>query len=174
MKKENKSITVSKNKITVNYHDTSKHFSYVIPKDSPTRNISLFGKTFKETKASEIKKDFLTPQQRELFDDLVYAKNRMTKSEINNLPLIKKYRVKVLSKEVEKVLTRWKNEIVYSKIDSLLLKLFPKSPVIKQLVNIGYEDVEDLYKNNISIHSLVTETQIAQYLSDKGLFPKIN
>lgn len=174
MKKENKSITVSKNKITVNYHDTSKHFTYVIPKDSPTRDISLFGKTFKGTKASEIKKDFLTPQQRELFDDLVYAKNHMTKSEINNLPLIKKYRVKVLSKEVEKVLTAWKNEIVYSKIDSLLLKLFPKSPVVKQLVDIGYEDVEDLYKNNISIHSLVTETQIAQYLSDKGLFPKLN
>jgi hypothetical protein len=174
MKKENKSITVSKNKITVNYHDTSKHFTYVIPKDSPTREMNLFGKQFKGTKASEIKKDFLTPEQRELFNDLVYAKHKMTKFEINNLPLIKKYRVKVLSKEVEKALTKWKNEIVYSKIDSLLLKLFPKSPVVKQFVNVGYEDVEDLYHNNISIHSLASEEQIAQYLSNKGLFPKIN
>lgn len=174
MKKENKSITVSKNKITVNYHDTSKHFTYVIPKDSPTRDISLFGKEFKGTKASQIKKDFLNTQQRELFNDLVYARHRMTKSEINDLPLIKKYRVRVLSVEVEKVLTAWKNEIVYSKIDSLLLKLFPKSPIVKQFVNIGYEDVEDLYHNDISIHSLASEEQIAQYLSDKGLFPKLN
>ena len=174
MKKENKSITVSKNKITVNYHDTSKHFTYVIPKNSPTREITLFGKTFKGAKATHIKKDFLSPEQREIFDDLVYAKSHMTKFEINNLPLIKKYRVKVLAKEVEKVLTAWKNEIVYNKVDSLLLKLFPKSPVVKQLVDIGYEDVQDLYKNDISIHSLVSELEIAQYLANKGLFPKFN
>lgn len=173
MKKDNKSITVSKDKIIVNYHDTMKHFIYSLPKDSPTRDISLFGKVFKGTKASDIQKDFLNPQQRELFDDLVYAKKHMSKAEINKLSLIKKYRIKVLSKEVEKVLTKWKNEIVYSKIDSLLMKLFPNSPLVKDIVNMPYEDVEDLYKNNIDIHSIASELQIAQYLAEKGLFPKI-
>lgn len=174
MKKENKSITVTKDKMTVNYHDTKKHFTYYIGKDHPTREITLFGKSYKESKAGDAKTDFLTPEQRELFNDLVYAPHTMSKSEINKLPLIKKYRVKVLSKQVEKVLTKWKNEIVYQKIDSLLLKLFPKSSLVKQIVNIGHDDVEDLYKTDISIHSMVSEREIAQYLSHKGLFPKIN
>jgi hypothetical protein len=172
MKKNNKSITVSKDKLIVNYHDTNKHFIYTLDQ-SPNRDISLFGKMFKGTKASEIKKDFLSAAHRELFDDLVYAKKRMTKSEINNLPLFKRYRVKVLSKEVEKVLTQWKNEIVYSKIDSLLMKLFPNSELVKDIVDMPYKDVEELYSNDIDIHSVASELQIAQYLSEKGLFPKI-
>lgn len=172
MKKENKSITVSKNKITVNYHDSAKHYTYMIQKNDPNRDIKLFGKQFKGVKASDIKKDFLTLEQRELFDDLVYARKRMTKFEINKLPLNKKYRVKVLSKIVEKELTKWKNEIVCKKVDSLLVKLFPKSPLVKQIVDMGYEDVEDLYDTPISIHSIASEMQIAEYLVEKGLFPK--
>lgn len=172
MKKENKSITVSKNKITVNYHDSAKHYTYMIEKNDPNRDIKLFGKQFKGVKASDIKKDFLTLEQRELFDDLVYARKRMTKFEINKLPLSKKYRVKVLSKIVDRELNKWKNEIVSKKVDSLLLKLFPHSPLVKQIVNMGYEDVEEMNSTPISIHSIATEIQIADYLVGKGLFPK--
>jgi hypothetical protein len=59
MKKQNRSITVSKNKMIVSYHDTAKHFTYVIPKDSPTREINLFGKDFKGVKDNDIKKDIM-------------------------------------------------------------------------------------------------------------------
>lgn len=173
MKKENKSITVSKNKITVNYHDTSKHFTYVIKKNDPNRDIKLFGKEFKGIKASEIKKDFLSPALREQFDDLVYARKRMTKDEIEKLPLAKKYRVTVLSKKVERVLSDWRNEIVSKKVDNLLLSLFPNSPVVKQMVSVQYEGKENVYNNSISIHNIATEVQIAEYLAEKGLFPKL-
>jgi hypothetical protein len=172
MKKQNKSVTVTKNTITVNYHDNNKHFTYYIEDTHPTKQITLFGKTYKKVNARDVKQDFLDKETRDLFNDLVYARHSMTKSEINKLPLMKRYRVKVLSKQVEKALMRLKNEIVYKKIDSLLLKLFPHSPLVKQIVNIGYEDVDDLYKNDISIHSIVSEEEIAQYLYEKGLFPK--
>lgn len=172
MKNENKTITVSKNHMTVNYLDTQKHYTYTLPENDPNREIKLFGKKYKDFKIKTDKKDFLTPIQREIFDDLVYAKHKMTKSEINTLPLMKKYRIKVLSVEVEKTLNRWKQEIVFSKIDSLLLKLFPKSPIVKQLVEIGYEEVKDLYPDKISIHDVVSEMDIAEYLVGKGLFPK--
>lgn len=172
MKKENKSITVTKKTITVNYHDSSKHFTYRIEKGDPNRDIKLFGKEFKGVKASSIKKDFLNPSQRDLFNDLVYARHRMSRFEIDALPMIQKYRVKVLSKEVEKVLNRWKNEIVASKVDSLLLKLFPKSPIVKQFTSITLEEADEMYSTDISIHSIATESEIANYLVEKGLFPK--
>jgi len=174
MKKENKSITVSKNKITVNYHDTSKHFTYFIQKGDPNRDIKLFGKEFKGVKSSEIKTDFLTPELREIFDDLVYARKRMTKTEIEKLPKEKKYRVTVLSKKVEQVLFDWRNQIVSKKVDSLLLSLFPNSPIVKQMVAVEYDGKENVYNNSINIHNIATEKQIAEYLAEKGLFPKFN
>jgi len=170
MKKENKSITVTSKKITVNYHDTSKHFTYDI---DPNRNIKLFGKEFKGQKASDIKKDFLTREQREMFDDLVYARHHMTKSEIEALPLMKKYRVKVLSKQVEKTLNKWKAEVVSKKVDNFLLKLFPNSPIVKQFVEVQMDDKDDFYSDTIDIHSIFSEREIAEYLSEKGLFPKL-
>jgi hypothetical protein len=175
MKKENKTITVGKDFITVNYHDTKKHFVYPVQKDhGALRDIKLFGKSFKRQKASEIRKDFLTPQQRELFDDLLYSRKRMTQQEIDLLPVNRKYRILVIAKEVERILTEWKKEIIFTKVDSLLLKLFPNSTMVKQMVEVGTDYEDSDYLNNISIHSLVSEQQIAEYLLQKGLFKKFS
>lgn len=172
MKKDNKSITVSSKKITVNYHDSAKHFTYKIEKGDPNREIKLFGKQFKGVKATDIKKDFLTPEQREIFNDLMYARHHMSKAEIEALPLVKKYRIKVLSKEVERTLTNWKAEVVSKSVDSLLLKLFPNSPVVKQFVGVQVEEKDQFYPDTINLHAVFSELEIAEYLCAKGLFPK--
>lgn len=172
-KQENKSVTATSRKITVLYHDSSKHFTYKIEKgDSATREIKLFGKSFKGVKSRDVKQDFLPPHLREIFNDLVYAKHKLTKSEIEALPLIKQYRVKVLSKEVEKVLSKWKAEIVSESVDKLLLKLFPNSSLVKHIVNTKVEEKDAIYSNTVDIHSIFSEVEIAEYLSKKGLFPK--
>ncbi len=172
MKKDNKSISVSGNRMIVTYHDTAKHFIYDLNKPDTTKDIRLFGKKFKGVKATEVKKDFLSVEHRELFDDLLYARHKMSQKEIDSLPIVKKYRIKVLSKEVERVLTQWKAEIVSRKVDSLLLKLFPNSPVVKEFINVQCEDKDNVYYNSINIHSMFSEMEIAEYLSSKGLFPK--
>ncbi len=172
MKKDNKSISVGGNRMIVTYHDTAKHFIYDLDKPDLTRDIRLFGKQFKGVKAPEIKKDFLSKEHRELFNDLVYARHKMSQKEIDSLPIVKKYRIKVLSKEVERVLTQWKTEIVSKKVDSLLLKLFPNSPIVKEFVNVQCDSRDNIYNNNINIHSIFSEMEIAEYLSSKGLFPK--
>lgn len=172
MKKDNKSISVSGNKMIVTYHDTAKHFIYKLEGSDATKEMRLFGKKFKNVTASEIKKDFLSKENRELFDDLLYARHKMSQKEIDSLPIVKKYRIKVLSKEVERVLTQWKAEIVSKKVDSLLLKLFPNSPVVKQFVEVQCEEKDNMNCREINIHSLFSEMEIAEYLSSKGLFPK--
>ena len=170
--KENKSITVTSKKITVNYHDNGKHFVYTIEKGDPNRDIKLFGKEFKGIKASEVKKDFLTPDLREIFNDLIYAKHKMSKSEIEALPLMKKYRIKVLSQEVEKVLNKWKTEVVNESIDKLLLKLFPHSTMVKKMVEVKPDERDMIHHEGINTHKMFSEKEIAEYLSSKGLFPK--
>lgn len=172
MKKDNKTITVTKKRMTVNYHDSAKHFTYVVKKGDPNRDIKLFGKEFKGTKAMEAKDDFLSPRYREMFNDLIYAKKRMTHSEIQALPIARRYTIQVLSKEVERVLNRWKSEVVSKKVDSLLLKIFPNSPIIQQMTSVCATEKDGIYDDSISIHSIFTERQIAEYLSEKGLFPK--
>ena len=169
MKKDNKSITATRSKITIVYHNEGKHYTYKI---DPNRDIKLFGKTFKGVKATDIKKDFLSPQHREIFNDLVYARHRMSKSEIETLPLMKKYRIKVLSREVEKTLNKWKAEVVSKSVDNLLLKLFPKSPIVKQFVNVQMDEKDNIYSDSINTHSIFSELEIAEYLCSKGLFPK--
>lgn len=173
--KENKSVTITSKKMTVVYHDKSKHFTYRIEKDdSATKDVKLFGKSFKGLKSKDVKSDFLPPHLREIFDDLVYAKHKLSKSEIDALPLMKQYRVKVLSKEVEKTLSRWKAEIVSESIDKLLLKLFPNSPLVKQITETKMENADVFYSNAVDIHKMFTEKEIAEYLASKGLFPKLN
>ena len=174
MKKDNKSITVTSKRIIVNYHDSAKHFIYKIEKGDPNRDIKLFGKQFKGIQAKDIKKDFFTKEQREIFDDLLYAKHRMSKSEIETLPLIKQYRIKVLSREVEKTLTKWKTEVVSASVDTLLLKLFPKSSIVKHFVETQPNEKDTFYPHNFNIHNMFSELEIAQYLASKGLFPKLN
>lgn len=172
MKKDNKSISINGNRMIVTYHDTAKHFIYNLEKPDVTKDIRLFGKKFKGVKAEEAKQDFLNKEHRELFDDLLYARHKMSQKEIDSLPIVKKYRIKVLSKEVERVLTQWKAEIVTKQVDSLLLRLFPNSPLVKQFVNVQCEEKDNIYCNSINIHSLFSEVEIAEYLSSKGLFPK--
>lgn len=161
MKKHVKPITITKKSI-------------VNLSSNPNREIKIFGKEFKGLKAVDIKTDIFTKEQREIFDDLVYAKKRMTKSEIESLPLIKKYRVKVLSIEVEKTLNKWKSEIVNSTIDNLLLKLFPNSKLVKDITNVEPSNVDYIETVDFNIHKMFTEVEIAEYLSSKNLFPKLN
>lgn len=173
MKKENKSVSVTANKMIVTYHDTSKHFVYKLdPPSERTKELRLFGKKLKENQQKTVAKDFLTPQHREIFDDLLYARHRMSKKEIDSLPIVKKYRITVLSKQVEKALSAWKAEIVSKKVDSLLLKLFPNSPVVKELVQVQCEHKDKMYNDSVNVHSIFSEMEIAEYLSSKGLFPK--
>jgi hypothetical protein len=87
---------------------------------------------------------------------------------------MKQYRVKVLSREVEKTLTKWKAEVVSASVDALLLKFFPKSPIVKQFVEVQPDEKDTFYPDSFNIHSMFSELEIAEYLASKGLFPKLN
>lgn len=169
--KKNKTISVGAKTISVVYTDTKKYYMYDIDNQDPTRDVKLFGKKFKGVTAHE-SKDYLNPKQRRILDDILYSKGRYNQEQIEKLPLMRQYYLLEGAVKVEKELYQWKKEIVSKRIDNLLLKLFPNSKIIRQLVKITegkalYHDV-----NRIDIRNLVSEQQIVARLQQKGLFPK--
>lgn len=166
--KEHKTISVGSKGMSVIYTDTNKHFNYKF--DHPARQEVLFGKTLGDVKASEVK-DFLNPHQRQLLEDLLYSKGRYTEQEIKQLPLIRQYYITELAEKVEKVLYNWKRDLVNDHIDNMLLKMFPKSKLVKQLVEICKEKRVGMDATRVDIRNLVSEKDIVTYLQKKGLFP---
>jgi len=72
---------------------------------------------------------------------------------------------------VQRVINRWKQEIVNEKVDGFLLRLFPKSPVVKAMVETkGYDDS---IKSKLSFKDLqLDQYKIAKKLVEEKLLPK--
>lgn len=166
--KEYKTISVGTNGMSVVYTDTNKHFNYKF--DKSIREDILYGKSLGDVKASDVK-DFLNPHQRQLFNDLLYSKGRYTEQEIKKLPVIRQYYITELAEKVDKVLYNWKRDLINERVDSTLLKLFPNSKIVKQLIEICKENRVGMDATRVDIRNLVSEKEIVTYLQTKGLFP---
>ena len=168
--KEHKTISVGTNGMSVVYTDTNKHFNYKF--DHPVRQEVLFGKSLGNVKARDVK-DFLNPHQRQLLDDLLYSKGRYTEHEIKKLPLIRQYYITELAQKVDKVLYNWKRDLINRHVDDILLKLFPNSKLVRQLVEVCKEKQVGMDATRVDIRNLVSEKDIVTYLQTKGLFPPL-
>lgn len=172
MRKENKTISVNTKTMSVVYTDTNKHFVYKLNDQSPTREIKLFGKNFRGVKAREVKEDFLDKHHRRILNDILYSKGKYTEEQIKKMPLIRQYYILDMARRAERELYNLKREIVNKQLDETLFKLFPKSKIMKQLIEMctDYKTGVDLDK--INIRNLVSEKEIVEYLQSKGIFPK--
>lgn len=170
---QDKTISVGADKLIVLHGKTNKHFVYHLEKDDPNRDIKLFGKTFKGVSAQSVKQDYLPIAYRQMLDDILYARQHMTSEEINELPLMRQYNVRVLGARVERCLNHWKKEIVSQKVDGFLLKLFPHSGFVKRFIEISSGEKPEMDVNRIDLFDLVSERQVVTYLQERNLFPNI-
>ena len=167
--KENKTISIHDGKMSVIYTDTNKHYVYKLDTQSPTREITLFGKAFK---GQTVEKDFLNPKQRRILNDILYSKGRYTEDQLKKLPLMRQYYLTDIARKVESTLYNWKKQLLSEQIDNTLLKLFPKSRIIRQFIDSSKEKSVHLDVSRVDIRTLVSEQEIVEFLRLKGLFPK--
>ena len=94
-----------------------------------------------------------------------------TKEEIVAMSKSKKHRVTIAYTKAHRILNRWKQEIVNETIDTLFLKMFPKSKTAKQFVSEkGYDDNIQCI---IPFKDLgISKKQIASKLIEFGLLPE--
>jgi len=89
---------------------------------------------------------------------------------VNKMPKRIMLRIITRCEAVQKVINRWKQEIVNEKMDNLLMNMFPKSPIVKQMVGI---EADDTIKCNFSFKDLgLNQIKIAQKLVSLNLLPQ--
>jgi hypothetical protein len=167
MSKFNQEKTVSANSkgVIISYGDVKKH--QFVRYDSYVRKIQIEG-TVRYQKLESF--EFNETQQR-IFSTLVYGFEVIPDEQIKKLPAPIKKRIVANYAITNKLLNRWKQEIINEMVDGFLSKMFPKSKVTKQM--IGLKGYDDTLKSTISFKELgISERSIANKLIEFDLLPK--
>lgn len=164
-----KTVSASERGLIVSYTDTKKHFT--MGYDRSLKFNSKFQKVEFTSKFQKIDYFTFNPIQKKLYSKIVYGFEAFTQEELNSMSRAKKFRISVDYTKANRILNRWKQEIVNEMINSVLNKVFPNSPIIKQMTSVnGYDDNLNC---NISFKDLgITKKQIVNKLIEFGLLPQ--
>ena len=157
----NKTISVKSNGMIINYIDSNKHqFIKYESKDLPR---------FTPSKYQEFEKSVFNQKQEKMFLEAMYGLNIYPENMVNKMPKNVVFKIITRYRQVHKALNKWKQEMVNSNMDNLLVKMFPNSPVVKQMLGI---ESDDTIRCNISLKDLgINEYKIAIKLVSLSLLP---
>ena len=129
-------------------------------------HIEQYGKV----KYQPVEKPIFNKEQQRLYAEVIYGLTIFKPEEISKLSPKRKYEIVTTFKKSQKILNEWKQEIINFKVNGFLSKLFPKSKVVIDLVNInGYEET---IKCKHSFKELgLTQEVIAKKLVQCGILP---
>lgn len=129
-------------------------------------HIQQYGKV----KYQPVEKPIFNKEQQRLYAEVIYGLTIFKPEEISKLSPKRKYEIVTTFKKSQKILNEWKQEIINFKVNGFLSKLFPKSKVVIDLINInGYEET---IKCKHSFKELgLTQEVIAKKLVQCGILP---
>lgn len=162
----NKTVTANSKGIVISYGDESK-LRYVPYKSKQVTDIQMFGKVKYQT----LDKPVLNRTQRKLYSEVLYGIKAYEQTEIMALTQKDVLRITSVHRRVQHFLNRWKQEIMDSKVNHLLSKLFPNSPAAKTVCSIkGYNRA---YTAKYTFKDLgLTQEAVASKLIEMGFLPK--
>lgn len=165
-----KSVSANSQGIIISYGDANKHQFMRYETPSHIKKIQLEG-TVKYQKVDEPIK--FNPTQKDLYSKVVYGFKAFTKEEIASMSERKRINVTVTYTKAQRLLSKWKQNLAFSKLDALLLFLFPNSPIIKEMSEVTGH-LEDVPKEDyISFKDLgIHQGHIADKLIEFGLLPQ--
>ena len=167
---QEKSISANSNGIIISYGDAKKHQFMRYETPSHVNKIQTEG-TVKYQKIEEPIK--FNPTQKDLFSKVVYGFKAFTKQEIEAMNERKRINVTVTYTKAQRILSKWKQQIAFGKLDKLLLSLFHNSLIIRQMSGITGQ-LDNIPKDEqVSFKDLgVNQNQIANKLIEFGLLPQ--
>lgn len=165
-----KSISANSNGIIVSYGDANKHQFMRYETPAHIKKIQLEG-TVKYQKVEEEVK--LSPKQKDLYSKVMYGFKAYTKEEIAVMSKSKRTNVTITYTKAQRVLRNWKQDLTFSFIDRLLLSMFPKSPIVKQMCQVDGHIDEVAKEDDISFKDLgISQQQIINKLIQFELLPQ--
>lgn len=158
----NKTISVNSNGIIISYTDSNKHqFIRYESKDAPRHM---------PAKYQEFEKPVFNQRQQKMYLEAMYGIKVHPDALVQTMP--KRVLMKIITRAVlvQKALNKWKQEIVNQRVDNLFMKLFPESPIVKQLIGIESNDTIICKISNKDLG--LNERLIAQKLVSLNLLPQ--
>lgn len=128
----------------------------------------------------EISRPVFNKIQQRIYAKTVYGLNFYTQDEIQRMPKTKRSTLQEKHQQIQEALNRWKTEVVHSKLDNILLAIFPNSPIIKAITTVKPEgkisstqSFKELGINQVHIaHKLVNEGLLPENFFELGIKPQ--
>jgi len=166
MRNPHKTVSANSKGIIVSFGDVNKH-KFIKYEPTGVEQIQLYG----TVKYQKIEQVGFNPIQERLYAEALYGLNFYTAEELKAMPAEKKRSIMVLYARVQRMLNRWKQEIIWKQVDSLLISLFPRSPIIKFLSENEYYDRDLECPLTLRDLGITSETVIAEKLIQSKLLP---
>jgi hypothetical protein len=161
-----KTVSAGSKGIIISFRDANKH-RFMPYENNLVEEIQQKGKTNYQL----LEQPAFNKVQQQLYAETVYGLSYFSAEDVNKMSKSKKLRVLAKYAKAQRILNRWKQEIVYSKVDSIFLTLFPNSRITKMLVDTqGYD------RSNRETHSFkelgLTQQDVASKLMEVNLLPQ--
>jgi len=124
-----------------------------------------------KSKYQTISRPALNKMQQKLYAETVYGLTAFTNEELQMMPKTRKKGILARFLKAQDILNQWKQEIVYSKVDNILLSLFPRSRAVQKFVSTKGAD-KDIKDRHTFKELGINQVQIAQKLVEEGVLPK--
>jgi hypothetical protein len=161
-----KTISASSTGIVVSFKDVNKH-KFQPYESRYTRRIQTAG----TPRRMETEQPYFNKVQQRLYAEVVYGLSYFQDEQLKSMSRSKKLRILARYNKAQRLLNRYKQQIVSHTVDAFLLELFPNSPITKIMVDTqGYSKE---VKTPFTFKELgMTQQHIAEKLVEASLLPK--
>lgn len=165
----NKTISANSNGIIVSFRDVNKH-KFIPYENSEISKIQLFG-IVKYQKIE--KKVFFNDIQKQLYQKVIHGFKAYSSEELTSMNKYNKLNIIISYSKTQRILKRWKQDIIFNSVDNFLKSMFPHSKTVKQIIEIkGYLNDEDNVDNITFAEIGIDRFQIANKLIEANLLPQ--
>ena len=160
-----KTVCAGTKGIVISFRDANKH-RYMPYDNVQVEELQMNG----TVKYQSLEQPPFNKFQQKLYAETLYGLNYYSEQEVCVMPRLKKLSIITKYAKAQRILNRWKQEIVYERVDSFLLTLFPNSAITKALVETkGYD------RTSRETHSFkelgLSPEKIASKLIEENLVP---
>jgi hypothetical protein len=162
----NKTISANSKGITITFGDVNKHKFVYYNNNDVVKKIQVRGKAMYQN----IEEFGFNKIQQRLYAEALYGLKSIPNEVLMEMRVEAIRKIQQRHVKAKEVINNYKQEVSNKKIDALLAKFFPKSPVVKQMVNA--KGVDSNVKCSLSLKDLkITPTMLAQRLVAHNVLP---
>lgn len=163
----NKTISANSKGIVITFTDVNKHKFVYYNDNEFVKNIQIQG----TAKYQNLETFEFNKTQKRLYEQAVYGFKTLANETIMEMKPQQIKRFQEIHNRAKAVINSYKQEISNDRINALLSKLFPKSNLVKQILDV--KGVDPSIKIPISLKDLkITPRMLAEKLVEQGVLPQ--